>query len=253
MTTLSLVIPVYNEEKRLKKTFSTLNRWQVPADLKLEQVIFVNDGSTDHSLKILKNTPLKFPKKIISYKKNQGKGFAVKKGMLTSKSHYTLLLDADMATTPTQIKRFLPLIKKGADVIIGTRKNGQSTVTVHQPWLRENLGKVFTKLSQVILTIPVTDFTCGFKAFSQTAKNSIFKRSLINRWSYDAEILFLSTKLGYSIRERSVPWADQKGTKVSILKDSINSLTELIQIRLNHALNLYHTRKYLLQPSYNLA
>jgi dolichyl-phosphate beta-glucosyltransferase len=239
MKTLTLVIPVYNEAQRLPKTFSTLNKWQVSAGLKLQQVIFVNDGSTDTSLKILKNTPLKFAKKVISYPKNMGKGYAVKKGMLASKSDYTLTLDADMATTPSQIKRFLPFIKKNTDIIIGTRKNGHSTVTVHQPFIRENLGKIFTKLSQVILGVPVTDFTCGFKAFNQQAKNDIFKRSLINRWGYDAEILFLAHKLGYSIQEKSVPWADQKGTKVNLVKDSVNSLLELVTIRIFHLQNKY--------------
>lgn len=246
MTTISLVIPVYNEAERLSKTFSILNKWKIPAGLKLEQVIFVNDGSTDQSLSLLKNIPLKFNKKIISYKKNQGKGFAVKKGMLASKSSYTLLLDADMATTPSQIKRFLPLIKKGTDVIVGTRKNGQSTVTVHQPIIRENLGKVFTKLSQIILNVPVTDFTCGFKAFSRIAKNDIFKRSLINRWGYDSEILFLAHNLGYSIKERSVPWADQKGTKVNLMIDGLSSLSELTNIRLFNLQNKYRLKP---QPS----
>lgn len=252
MKTLTLVIPVYNEAKRLRKTFSTLNKWKLSAGLKLEQIIFVNDGSTDDSLKILKSTPLKFTKRIISYPKNMGKGFAIKKGMLASKSDYTLMLDADMATTPNQIKRFLPLISEGTDVIIGTRKNGHSTVTVHQPFIRENLGKVFTKLSQIVLNVPVTDFTCGFKAFSKQAKNDIFKRSLINRWGYDAEILFLAKNLGYSMVEKSVPWADQKGTKVNLIKDSISSFSELITIRLFHLQNKYQIKSSLPKFGYTL-
>lgn len=250
MKTITLVIPAYNEAKRLSKTFSTLNKWKVPSGLKVEQIIFVNDGSTDKTLTILKNTPLKFTKKIISYRQNQGKGFAVKKGMLASKSSYTLLLDADMATNPTQLKKFLPFMEKDTDIIVGTRKNGHSTVTVHQPFIRENLGKIFTKLSQLVLNVPVTDFTCGFKAFSLKAKNHIFKRSLVNRWGYDAEILFLGTQLGYSIQEKSVLWADQEGTKVSMLKDGLYSLTELAQIKLNHALNHYRIQRNLPQPKF---
>ncbi|MBU1070960.1 glycosyltransferase [Patescibacteria group bacterium] len=253
MKTLTLVIPVYNEAKRLRKTFSTLNKWQVSAGLKLDQVIFVNDGSTDQSLNILKNTHLKLNKKIISYPKNMGKGFAIKKGMLASQADYTLMLDADMATTPSQIKKFLPLINKGTDVIVGTRKNGHSTVTIHQPFIRENLGKIFTKLSQIILGVQVTDFTCGFKAFSQIAKNDIFSKSLINRWGYDAEILFLAKKLNYSIAEKSVPWADQKGTKVNLIKDSISSLSELITIRLFHLQNKYQIKSPLPKFGYTLA
>jgi len=239
MTTLTLVIPVYNEQERLQKTFATLNAWRVPVGMKVDRVIFVNDGSTDSSIKLLRATPLKFSRKVINYKTNQGKGHAVKRGMLASSSDYTLLLDADMATDPAEVKKFLPLMKKNFDVIIGTRKNGHSTVTVHQPVLRENMGKIFTKLSQLTLGVQVTDFTCGFKAFSRQAKNPIFKRSLINRWGYDSEILFLASKLGYSLVEKSVSWADQKGTKVSLAKDSIKSLEELLQVYINALKGLY--------------
>lgn len=240
ITTLSIVIPAYNEQSRLERCFSTLNAWTVPAGIKVEKIIFVNDGSKDKTLKLLRQSELKFSRKVISYKTNQGKGHAVRTGMQTSTSDYTLLMDADMATAPDQLERFLPFIEKNTDLIIGTRKNGHSTVTVHQPWIRENMGKVFTKLSQIILCVNVTDFTCGFKAFSRRSREYIFSRARINRWGYDSEVLFLGSHMGFSITEKSVAWADQKDTKVNLLKDALDSFKELLQIRNNYFLGVYN-------------
>ena len=174
-----------------------------------------------------------------------GKGFAVRKGMLASTADYSLLTDADIATPLTEINKFLPFIKAGLDVVVGTRKNGHSTVTVHQPLLRENMGKVFTALSRLVLGVNVTDFTCGFKVFKKEARTAIFKRAVINRWGYDSEILFLAHKLGYNMVERSVAWADQKNTKVKLLVDTFNSLKELLEIRLN-----YFSGKYKIVHNY---
>lgn len=239
---LSLVIPVYNEQHRLQKTITALNCWRVPSDLKINQVIFVNDGSSDNTLSLVKSAKIKFAKKIISYSKNQGKGYAVRQGMLASKADYTLLMDADLATPLNQIKRFLPYFKNHTDVIIGTRKNGHSTVTKHQPLIREHLGRVYTKITNTLLQVPVTDFTCGFKAFSQKTINPIFSRAFINRWSYDSEILYLAHQLNFTLKEVAVTWADQIGTRVRLHKDIFDSLFELIKIKLNSIFDNYELK-----------
>lgn len=243
MTTLTIVIPCYNEQKRLARTFAVLNAWKVPAGLTVERIVFVNDGSTDKTIKLLRTSPLKFKRKVVSYLANRGKGYAVRMGMKQSTSDYTLLMDADMATCPEEISKFLPFMKQGVDMIIGTRKNSHSTVTVHQPWIRENMGKVFTKLSQLMLGVKVTDFTCGFKAFSQRSKDEIFSRARINRWGYDSEIIFIGHKLGFSMAERSVSWADQKDTKVNLIKDAIDSFKELLQVRNYYFRGVYHLNR----------
>ena len=238
-TTIALVIPVYNEQARLSRTFSTINSWHIPTGFKLTKIIFVNDGSTDKSLELIRSSHLKYPKQIISYRTNRGKGHAVKRGMLASTSDYTLLVDADMSSPLDEFMKFIPLINKGFEIVIGTRKNGHSTVVRHQSLLRENMGKVFTLLSQIVLCVDVTDFTCGFKLFSRNAKNKIFKRSHITRWGYDSEILFLANKLGLSLTEKAVIWANQKGSKVNLIKDTLISLKELVQIRTNYFNGVY--------------
>jgi len=240
MKTLSFVIPIYNEEKRLSKTFLALKNFSAPKELSLKEIIFVNDGSTDKSEFIIKSEKskieqkLKATVKIVSYTQNKGKGYAVKQGMLVSNSDYTLFFDADMSTSLSEINKFLPFIKEGANVIIGTRKNGKSTVIVHQPKLRELLGRSFTLITKTALRLNVTDFTCGFKAFSKEAKNKIFKVSKINTWGYDAEILFLANKYKFAIQEKAVTWSNDKETKVKLYKAIPQTFMELFLIYWYH-------------------
>jgi len=236
--TISFVIPVYNEEKRLIKTTTALRNAVIPEYLKLEKIIFVNDGSTDATLNLLykfsnqieQDTGVKV--KTVSYGKNRGKGYAIKTGMAYSESDYTLFFDADMATPLLELEKFVHLMRDNRPVIIGTRKNGESTVINHQPRYREILGRAYTLLSQLMLNTWATDFTCGFKAFSREARVDVFARSMIDRWGYDSEILFLSRKLGYNIVEKAVIWSDDSDTKVKLSQAMFTSLAELFRIRL---------------------
>lgn len=239
MTTLDLIIPLYNESPRLKLTFQALNSFAAPRGIKINKVIFVNDGSTDNTINIVKNSKLKFSKKILSYTHNQGKGAAIKLGFLNASADYALFMDADMSTPIDEFKKLLPFIRQKIPVIIGTRKNGHSTVTVHQPWIREHLGKVFTFLSQLILNTWVTDFTCGFKAFSRPAYTTISPFMTINRWGFDSEIIFLAKIFNFPIQEKSLIWADNPASRVNLLKDVYRSFKELLQIRVNHFLGKY--------------
>jgi dolichyl-phosphate beta-glucosyltransferase len=124
-------------------------------------------------------------------------------------------------------------MKKDVDAIVGTRKNGQSTVIKHQPLYREILGKGFTLLTNLILNTKFTDFTCGFKAFSRYAKNRIFEKAVIQRWAYDAEILYLAKKMNLQIVEVPVVWKNDPASKVKLSKDLIQTLFDLIKIRFN--------------------
>lgn len=235
--TISFVIPVYNEEKRLIKTATAIRNAVIPEYLKLEKIIFVDDGSVDATLELLYKFSEQIKNdtqaevKVVSYKKNRGKGYAIKTGMAYSHSDYTLFFDADMATPLIELEKFVSFMKDNRPVIIGTRKNGESTVVKHQPRFRELLGRAYTLLSQLILNTWVTDFTCGFKAFSREARVDVFTRSMIDRWGYDSEILYLSRKLGYNIVEKAVIWSDDSDTKVKLSKAVFTSLAELFRIR----------------------
>lgn len=247
MKTLTFVIPVYNEEERIGKTFEALKELRLPHGLKLREVIFVNDGSTDKTESRIKKYELsiknktiipnsRFSIQLISYTENRGKGYAIRTGMLASDADYTLFFDADMSTPLTELKRFMPFILKNTDVIIGTRKNGKSTVIKHQPLYRELLGRGFTKLTQLMLGVTVTDFTCGFKAFSRKATEQIFPRTKINGWGYDAEVIFLAFRAQLTIAEKAVLWSNDERTKVNLFRAVPDTLLELLTIHLVHTL-----------------
>lgn len=237
MKTLSIVIPVYNEQERLNKTFEALSKLRITRDLKLEKIIFVDDGSDDntkiiiHNSKLITEKLLKVNIVLISYKNNQGKGYAITQGMKASVSDYTLFCDADMSTHVNEVRKFLPYIRKNMPVIIGTRKNGQSTVIRHQPIVRELLGRGFTLLSNIVLNTWVTDFTCGFKAFSKEAKDILFPQLRVKGWGFDVELLFLGRISGFEFAEVPVVWSDDRKSKVKLWKDIPKSFYDLVYVR----------------------
>lgn len=225
---LSIIIPVYNEICRIQAGLTEIVKWH-----KLQpawEFILVNDGSTDDTAKQIKK--YKFIK-LISYPVNQGKGYALKKGVQESTKPLILLADIDWSTPLTELPKLFEMINL-TDLVIGSRKMAGSQVTKHQPWWRELLGKQFTNLSRAWLGLNITDVTCGFKLFKSAAVKKLFGLSKINRWSYDAEILFLAKKLNYKIKEVAVKWENDEKTKVNLIRDIIKSLNDLWQIRWNH-------------------
>lgn len=249
MKNISFIIPVYNEQERINKTFQALRELQLPHGLTLKEVIFVNDGSTDNTVISIKNfvssrksqiPNTKYQIRVISYRQNRGKGYAIRRGMIEASGDYNLFFDADMSTPLTELKKFVPFMNQGIDVIVGTRKNGKSTVTKHQPLYRELLGKGFTKITQIILGVNVTDFTCGFKAFSYDAKQIVFPQTRIDGWGYDAELLFLAFKAKLSVTEKAVLWANDERTKVNLFKAVPQTFMELLTIHKLHTLPELH-------------
>lgn len=225
---LSIIIPIYNESGRIQIGLMEICKWH-----KLQpqwEFILVNDGSTDDTAKQIKQ--YKFIK-LISYPVNQGKGYALKQGVLEATQPLILLSDIDWSTPLTELPKLFQKITT-ADLVIGSRKMAGAEVTQHQPWWRELLGKQFTNLSRTWLGLNVSDVTCGFKLFKGSLARKLFGLLKINRWSYDAEILYLAKKLNYKIKEVPVRWQNDEKTKVNLIRDIFGSLNDLWQIRWNH-------------------
>ena len=222
---LSIVIPVYNEENRLKKALKIIIWWHRRQPN--WEFILVNDGSSDDTEKIIKQFPFV---KLISYSKNQGKGYALKQGVAQASKPLVLLSDIDFSTPLTELLKMFEKIKS-ADLAIGSRKTLGAKIIKHQPWWREYLGRQFTNLSKLWLGLKVSDVTCGFKLIKTPVAKELFRQQKIKRWSYDAEILFLAKKMSYQITEVPVLWKNDEQTKVSPCKDIIWSLGELMVIR----------------------
>lgn len=233
---LSVVIPVFNEQKRIrniKYVISYLRRQKYTWE-----IIVVNDGSKDKTINRINSLKKKMRLKLVSYSENRGKGAAIKEGMLIAVGKYRLFLDIDLSTPIEEVDKLIPFLRK-YDIVIGSRKMKGSNIIVRQPLIRELLGKMFTFLSQKILQMRVSDFTCGFKCFSQKAAEQIFLRQTINRWGFDSEILYIGKTKRYSIKEVPVTWKNDSRTRVKFPQDIVNSLTELIKIRLNSYRGLY--------------
>lgn len=233
---LSIIVPVYNEKKRLARGITQILRFINKQSFRVELII-VNDGSTDATIKLLKK--LKHPSlRLISYDKNQGKGYAVKEGMKNAQGAWRIFMDVDLSTPIEEFQKFLPYFKN-FEVIISSRRTKDSVVLVHQPFFREWLGSVFTWLSSTFLGVKISDFTCGFKCFSEKAAGELFSLQRLHGWGFDSEIMFLAQKKGFLIKEVSVIWSNNSQTRVVLIKDIFLSLMDLIKIRFNDVLKRY--------------
>lgn len=233
---LSLVIPVFNEENCIEKTLKRTIDYLSSKNF-IYEIIVADDGSTDKTEEIVErfaknhsNSTIKF----VTHNIHKGKGFAVNTGMKSSVGEYSLFLDADLSTDIKELEKLISYMQEGTDIVIGSRRIAGAKVEIHQPVIREFMGRVFTWLSNLFLGTEFSGFTCGFKCFSKKAKERIFSLQKITNWSYDAEILFLAKKLGYRIKEIPIVWRNDPTTKVNLFRDTIVSFIGLIRIRLIH-------------------
>lgn len=234
---LSIIIPIFNEEDRIyniSKVIAFFKRERTPFE-----IIVVDDGSFNDPQKILKDFGNTCPLTLVSYNKNQGKGFAIKEGMLVSEGEYCLFADVDLSTPLEMWNNFKPFIEKN-DIVIGSRKMKGGRLIRRQPRIRELMGKMFTILSQVFLDLHVTDFTCGFKCFKREAARELFMRSKIKRWGFDSEILYIAQKRDFKVQEVPVVWHNDERSKVRFPQDVVRSLGELITIRVNDIVGRYN-------------
>ena len=241
---LSVVIPVYNEEKRLSKTLSDSLVYLKKSKISHE-ILIVDDGSSDGTLDLVKGFIRKAGKgalRVIKQKVNQGKGAAVKRGALEAKGNIVLFMDADNATTLNQYDRFKPLFTKGFDVVVGSRAVDRSMVRGHQPLYREAMGRFFNVLVQLAATPGIQDTQCGFKAFRREAAQMVFPLQTIDRFGFDVEILFIARKQGWKLVEAPVEWFDAPGSKVHVLGDSSMMFLDLALIRWNDLTGRYRSQ-----------
>ena len=243
---LSVIIPVYNEEKRVGKTLDAAFQY-LKAKRITAEILIVDDGSNDKTLQVVErfkrqSTP-KQVLKILKQSVNLGKGAAVKTGVLAAQGKFVLYMDADNATRLSEYEKFKPFFKKGVDVIVGSRAVDRKQVKVHQPLYREAIGRVGNVIIQLLVVPGIKDTQCGFKAFSQKAARSIFPLQTINRFGFDVELLFIAKKQGLSILETPVEWQDDSNSRVNALRDSIRTFSELFLIRWNDLRGFYRPRK----------
>lgn len=232
---LSVVIPAYNEAQRLPRTLVATLSYLQSRGLEAE-VLVVDDGSTDDTSTVAATftgvTALR-------YEPNQGKGHAVRYGILRASGERILFMDADLATPIEELVKLEAALDAGATVAIGSRPLRESELTVRQPFLRELCGRLFNKVVQVLATPGIQDTQCGFKLYTHEAAHEVFSRCQLKGFSFDVEALFLAKRLGYRIAEIPVRWAHQEGaaafpTRAAYLKQGLRMLRELVRIRVLH-------------------
>ena len=239
---LSVVIPMYNEAARFPKAAPVLLRY-LQAQPYTYEIVVASDGSSDETVAVARAALAAAPAlRVIENQPNRGKGHALRTGMTAAQGEFVLFTDADLSTPVDELDKFWPWLEQGYDVVIGSRKMAGAQLTRRQPWLREHLGKVFTWLSDRLVTRNISDVTCGFKCFSRRAAHDLFRRARVNDWSFDAEILFLAQWRNYRIKEVPVRWHDERGSKVNMLRDGLRALRGLLRIRQNSMLGRYGER-----------
>jgi dolichyl-phosphate beta-glucosyltransferase len=245
---LSIVIPAYNEEKRIGPTLDQILRF-LKAQTYGAEVIVVDDGSSDetakrvsekvsqyhdagHELRVLINTP------------NRGKGYSVKRGLTEAVGEVLLFTDADLSSPITEAPKLIdPLAAGLADVAFGSRALKRELIGVHQPRMRELGGTVFNLCMRTITGLKFKDTQCGFKAFRREAALPVFALQRVERFGFDPEVLYIAKKQGNRLLEVPVVWNHCEGgelqNKLNYVRDSINMFADLIRIRLNDLAGRY--------------
>ncbi|HEY8562961.1 MAG TPA: dolichyl-phosphate beta-glucosyltransferase [Pyrinomonadaceae bacterium] len=233
---VSIVIPAYEEEGRLsdplRKIFAFADSEKLAAE-----VIVVDDGSKDQTAAAAEKACAEFPEissKVIRYEENRGKGYAVKTGLLASSAPIALFSDADLSTPIEEIYKLLKPIEKGEfDVAFGSRALDRSLIGTHQPWRREQGGKVMNLIIRTMSGLKFFDTQCGFKAFNMSKFRPLLGLMTIDRFGFDVEFLFVAQRHGLRLKEIPVRWNNVEGSKVSVFRDTRRMISELAQIRRN--------------------
>ncbi len=239
---LSVVIPLYNEEKRLSSSIDKIFSFLKDYPLSTE-VIFVNDGSKDGTEALLKTYEKQYRFCLISYSPNHGKGYAVRQGALAARGAWVAFFDIDLATPLEELHQLRVSIElNNSAVVLGNRRMQGSTGKQGESFLRTFLGGGFTLLSRAFVP-SVSDFTCGFKCFRRDAAERIFAVARIDRWAFDTELIYLARHFRFPIKQIPVAWAHDERSQVRVLKDVLSSLKELFLIAWYSVSGAYGSRR----------
>lgn len=239
---ISIIIPAFEEQDRLGESVIKILEYIKRENLSAELII-VDDGSDDETAEIGRKFCAKYPEiqsNVIRYETNRGKGFAVKTGLLAAQADIALFSDADLSTPIEELPKLVEPIKSGEfDLTFGSRALDRSLIGVHQPWRREQGGKVFNFIVKTLTGLPFWDTQCGFKAFNLQKFRPLLDVMQIDRFGFDVEFLYVANLRGLKLKEIPVRWDHDERTKVNVFRDSQRMFNEVRLIRKNAKKGIY--------------
>ena len=228
---LSVVIPAYNEERRLPPSLRRIEAY-LRQSKRHSELIVVDDGSTDGTAEAVDTLISEgLHLHMIRHGENKGKGAAVRTGILSATGRLVLFTDADLSTPIEDLERLVDALDAGADVAIGSRAVDRSLIEVRQPFHRETMGRIFNVIVQAVLLPGLKDTQCGFKAFRAEAARELFRDMIATGFDFDPEILYRARRRGMKIAEVAVRWRNNPESRVSALRDSAGMFVSLFKVR----------------------
>lgn len=234
---LSLIIPAYNEERRLPASLEAIRAFLAEQAYTWE-VLVVENGSTDGTYAVAEAFAQAHPGFRVRRAVGRGKGLAVRQGMLAATGEWRMMLDADLSMPVSEINRFLPPQMNGAHIVIASRE-APGAVRYNEPGVRHIGGRVINTMIRLLALPGLQDTQCGFKCFSAQAAQELFSRQTITGWSFDVEILYMARQRGYAIIELPVPWYYSEHSHINPIRDTWRMFLDVLRIRLNAAQGRY--------------
>jgi dolichyl-phosphate beta-glucosyltransferase len=234
---VSVVIPAYNEERRLRTTLLAITDYLRERPWQWE-IRVVDDGSSDHTLRVADDCAATEPRIVVQREVHRGKGGAVKAGLVAATGDFRFICDADLSMPIDEIARFLPPVAPTFDVAIGSRE-GLRARRVGEPAYRHLMGRAFNIGVQRLVLPGIEDSQCGFKMFTAAAVRSIFPKVTVDGWAFDVEVLAVARAQHLRVIEVPIEWHYRAESRLSMMRDGWEMLKELLRIRMRSARGAY--------------
>jgi glycosyltransferase involved in cell wall biosynthesis len=234
---LSIIIPAYNEERRISATLEKVLSFLDTQEYESE-IIVIENGSTDRTAEFVEQFQKDNPNIQLLQESRAGKGLAVRRGILTARGDYRFICDADLSMPIEEIPRFLPPQVDNYDIAIASRE-APGAVRYNEPVYRHILGRGFNFLLRFFTGLKIDDTQCGFKCFRAGVVDDLFHKQVIDGWTFDVEVLFIAQRRSYKIIEIPIPWYYHPGSRVRILQDTVAMFCDVVRIRINALRGIY--------------
>jgi dolichyl-phosphate beta-glucosyltransferase len=240
---LTIVIPAYNEERRLPRSLDRIGDF-LRGQAYPAEILVVENGSTDDTSGVVQRYGRSIqegdPFVLELLHSAPGKGAAVKTGMLAGRGEYLFICDADLSMPIEELSNFLPPVRPvgSYDVAIASREIPGSK-RHGEPVYRHLMGRVFNRIVRTLVVPGIEDTQCGFKCFTRQAARDIFPYQTINGWGFDPEVLYIARLRGLHLVEVPINWYYMAESRVNPVRDTINMLREVLRIRRNGMRGIY--------------